>query len=338
MHILLEKLYAQEDLTQAEMRTLTEQLISNTLPEAQLSAALIALKIKKITAPELTGLIQVLQKQATIQPSTTLKLMDNCGTGGDHLQTFNISTISAFVLAAGGIKMAKHGNKGVSSRSGSADLLASFGLGFTEDQALIEYQLQEAGIAFLYAPAFHPIMKQFAPIRQALATPTLFNLIGPLLNPYPLTNQLMGTFDATSLSLLRDTLKTLGRQNIAIVHGAHGMDEANLAGETTCLFYQNGQEQTVQIRPEEVGLSRIPISAITINSVAQSHQITEDILASQPSAHLDTVCLNAALGFYIANKVDTIAEGVTFAKQLLRDGAVYDCFHALLDTQKERVS
>lgn len=335
MHTLLEKLYAQEHLTQIEMATFAKELIDGTLSDAQLGAALIALKIKQLTPAELTGLVEALTAQATVQPETTLSLMDNCGTGGDHLQTFNISTLTAFVLAAGGIKMAKHGNKGVSSRSGSADLLASFGLTFTADPTLIDYQLEQAGIAFLYAPAFHPIMKQFAPIRQALATPTFFNLIGPLLNPYPLTSQLMGTFDRTSLLVLRDTLKRLGRKNIAIVHGAHGMDEANLAGTTTCVLSQEDTDHTLHFTPEEVGLVRTPLQAIQVQSVKESHEITKQVLTGQASVHLDTVCLNAGLGFYTARQVHSIEAGILLARQLLQSGAVYDCFYTLLQTQKE---
>lgn len=335
MNELLEKLYAQHHLTREEMQLIATKMLDGTLSDLQISAVLIALKIKTITPSELTGLVTVMQQHAIALSDVPFSLMDNCGTGGDHLKTFNISTLTAFVLAAGGIKMAKHGNKSVSSRSGSADLLASFDLEFTNDPMLIEYQLKTAGITFLYAPAFHPMMKTVAPIRTALNTPTIFNLLGPLLNPYPLDTQLMGTFDPHSLDLLRDTLIQLGRKQVTIVHGALGMDEANLAGRTTCLLYRNGVKDMITFTPEEMGFKPSPIQAIQVDSIKQSHEQTLAILRNEASVALDTVCLNAGLGFFTANKVPSIQAGIQFAQQLLRDGAVYDTFTRLLHTQQE---
>lgn len=335
MQALFEKIYRQQALIRTEMGLLATAIFTEQLTAAQISALLIGLKIKGITSDELTGLAEVMQTYAQTMPTNQLALMDNCGTGGDHLNSFNISTTSAFVLAGGGIPMAKHGNRSISSRSGSADVLEALGINLTVTPASVDYLLHEAGIAFLFAPAFHPAMKAVMPIRKELATSTIFNLIGPMINPYPLTTQLMGTSAHNSLVQTAETLEQLGRTRAIVVQGFGGMDEANLAGETNYVLVAEGTVTSHHFLPEEIGLQSAPLTAITSQSVAQNQAILLAVLRDEPSVYHETVCLNAGLGFLANGKVSSLEDGIQLAKDILKSGAAYHKLQRLIALQTE---
>lgn len=335
MQPLFEKVYQNQALTRDEMKQVATAIFDEELTDAQISAFLVALKFKGITSDELTGMAEVMQARARTMPHTSLHLMDNCGTGGDHSNSFNISTTSAFVLAGGGIPMAKHGNRSVSSHSGSADVLESLGVTLQATPEEVNYLLQEAGIAFLFAPAFHPAMKVVMPIRKQLATPTIFNLIGPIINPYPLHTQLMGTFAKDTLVETAETLGKLGRKRAVVVQGSGGMDEANLAGTTHFALYDDGHVTMHAFTPEEVGLTPAPLAAIQSNSVEQNKEILLSVLQDQSSVYYDTVCLNAGLGFFANGAVPDMKEGIRLAKEVIASGAAYAALQALTTFQKE---
>ncbi|WP_313628224.1 anthranilate phosphoribosyltransferase [Enterococcus italicus] len=335
MQPLFEKVYQNQALTRDEMKQVATAIFDEELTDAQISAFLVALKFKGITSDELTGLAEVMQTRARTMPQTSLHLMDNCGTGGDHSNSFNISTTSAFVLAGGGIPMAKHGNRSVSSHSGSADVLELLGVTLQATPEEVNYLLQEAGIAFLFAPAFHPAMKAVMPIRKQLATPTIFNLIGPIINPYPLHTQLMGTFAKDTLVETAETLGKLGRKRAVVVQGSGGMDEANLTGTTHFTLYADGHVTTHAFTPEEVGLTPAPLAAIQSNSVEQNKEILLSVLQGQSSVYYDTVCLNAGLGFFANGAVPDMKEGIRLAKEVIASGAAYAALQALITRQKE---
>jgi len=335
MQPLFEKVYQNQALTRDEMKQVATAIFDEELTDAQISAFLVALKFKGITSDELTGLAEVMQTRARTMPQTSLHLMDNCGTGGDHSNSFNISTTSAFVLAGGGIPMAKHGNRSVSSHSGSADVLELLGVTLQATPEEVNYLLQEAGIAFLFAPAFHPAMKAVMPIRKQLATPTIFNLIGPIINPYPLHTQLMGTFAKDTLVETAETLGKLGRKRAVVVQGSGGMDEANLTGTTHFTLYADGHVTTHAFTPEEVGLTPAPLAAIQSNSVEQNKEILLSVLQGQSSVYYDTVCLNAGLGFFANGAVPDMKEGIRLAKEVISSGAAYAALQALITRQKE---
>lgn len=335
MQPLFEKIYQQQSLTREEMKQLAMAIFDEQLTDAQISALLIALKLKGITSNELTGLAEVMQERAQAMPQTSLALMDNCGTGGDRSNSFNISTTSAFVLAGGGIKMAKHGNRSVSSHAGSADVLELLGIQLQATPNEIDFLLQEVGIAFLFAPAFHPAMKAVMPIRKQLATPTIFNLIGPIINPYRLTTQLMGTFAGETLIETAKTLGKLGRTRAIVVQGAGGMDEANLAGTTQFALFADGQVTTHQFTPEEVGLPRVPLAAIQSESVVQNRDILLSVLQNEPSVYYDTVCLNAGLGFFANGLTPDLLAGIRLAKEVIASGAAFTALQSLITHQKE---
>uniref|UniRef100_UPI00403FBCF2 anthranilate phosphoribosyltransferase n=1 Tax=Candidatus Enterococcus willemsii TaxID=1857215 RepID=UPI00403FBCF2 len=337
MNQLFEQLYQGKNLTEAEMTVLAEAVFSGELTETQISAALVALKMKGITSTEMTAIARVMQKNAVPITNVPLNAMDNCGTGGDHLNTFNVSTTAAFVLAAGGIPMAKHGNRSISSRSGSADVLEELGVKLISSQEQISQLINEIGIAFLFAQAMHPTMRYVSNVRRELATPTILNLIGPLTNPVPLETQLMGTFAGHLLVETAETLGKLGRKRAIVLQGAFGMDEANLAGDTRLAILSDGKVSEVTLSASEVGLPEYPIEAIVGGNAKRNAEILVSVLENQPSPFLDTVLLNAGLGFYANGKVESVKAGVEEARRLIATGAAREKLAQLVERQKEDV-
>lgn len=335
MQELFEKVYRGNDLTISEMQQVGKAIFEEQLTDSQISALLVGLKIKGVAAAELTGLAQVMQGKGTPMLAAPVGVMDNCGTGGDHSHSFNISTTAAFVLAGGGIPMAKHGNRSISSKSGSADILEALGITLTVSPEKIDYLLKEAGIAFLFAPTLHPAMGAVMHIRKELATPTIFNLLGPLINPYPLDYQLMGTYAGDSLVETAKTLGQLGRERAIVIHGHGGMDEANLAGTTHCAVYQNGAVQEFSFDPEEAGFKRVPLAGIVGGSAEKNKDILLSVLRGIPSAHYETVLMNAGLGFMASGRVKTLTDGIAEAEQSILSGAAYDRLHQLIVKQQE---
>lgn len=334
MQELFEKIYRKEDLTIQEMAELGGNIFEGRLSDSQISALLIGLKLKGVAADELTGLAQSMQAKTQKMLTPPVGVMDNCGTGGDHSNSFNISTTAAFVLAGGGIPMAKHGNRSVSSKAGSADVLEALQVNLDASPETIDYLLREAGIAFLFAPAMHPAMKYVMKIRKELATPTIFNLIGPIINPFKLDNQLMGTFAGDTLIETAKTLGQMGRKKAIVVHGAFGMDEANLAGKTSCAIAQDGEVFEYSFTPEEVGFESAPLSAIIGGSVEVNKEILLSVLKGETSVYRDTVLLNAGLGFLASGRVTTIQAGIQEARQSIDSGAAFDRLRKLVQLQK----
>lgn len=330
MKEIYERLYAGENLTAEEMNLLSEAVFSGQLTESQISAALVALKMKGITSTEMAAIAQVMQKNALKIDGTPINAMDNCGTGGDQSNSFNISTTAAFVLAAGGIPMAKHGNRSISSSSGSADVLEELGVELMVSPEKISELMNDIGIAFLFAQAMHPSMRFVSNVRKELATPTIFNLIGPLTNPVQLETQLVGTFAGHLLSETAETLGKLGRKRAVVVQGAFGMDEANLAGDTRIALYENGEVTEMTFSPEELGLQTYPLEAIVGGDAKRNAEILLSVLDNVASPFLDTVLLNAGLGFYANGQVDSIQAGIVKAREVIASGAAKEKLNQLL--------
>lgn len=333
MKKIFEQLYRGEHLTFDEMETIAETIFNGELSEGQLGALLVALKYKGVSVAELAALAQVMQGKAVAITNAPLNSMDNCGTGGDHSNSFNVSTTAAFVLAAGGIPMAKHGNRSISSRSGSADTLEYLGVRLDATPEKLGELLHEVGIAFLFAPAMHPSMKSVMKIRQELATPTIFNLIGPLINPVKLETQLMGTYAGETIVETALTLGRLGRKQAIVLHGAGGMDEANLSGITRCAMLQGGKVREFELLPEDYGFTSTPMEAIVGGSPQENGEILLQVLKNQPSPYLETVVLNAGLGFYANGKVTDLAAGFRLARECLASGAALGKLQSLLQAQ-----
>lgn len=335
MKELFEKLYQQQHLTRSEMAMIADKIFDGQLTDAQLSAFLTGMKIKGETSDEMAGLAETIQKKALKITNTPAKAMDNCGTGGDRSNSFNISTTSAFVLAAGGVPMAKHGNRSISSRSGSADVLEILGIQLAISSEKISYLLNEAGIAFLFAPHMHPKMSHVMKVRKELATPTILNLIGPLTNPVKLETQLLGIYRKDLVAETAATLASLGRKQGIVLHGAGGMDEANLSGINHYAMMKNGQVIEYEFTPEEYGFECQPIQAIQGGTPEKNAQILQSVLKNEASIYLDTTVLNAGLGFLASGTVLNLQDGIERAKDCLSSGAAFDKLQSLVRLQRE---
>ena len=310
------------------------KIMSGDVAEVPMAGFLCALAAKGPTVDEVTAFAEVMREKAGSVPHEQT-VVEIVGTGGDEANTFNISTTSGFIISAAGIPVAKHGNRSISSKSGSADILEVLGITLTVSPEKIDYLLKEAGIAFLFAPTLHPAMGAVMHIRKELATPTIFNLLGPLINPYPLDYQLMGTYAGDSLVETAKTLGQLGRERAIVIHGHGGMDEANLAGTTHCAVYQNGAVQEFSFDPEEAGFKRVPLAGIVGGSAEKNKDILLSVLRGIPSAHYETVLLNAGLGFMASGRVKTLTDGIAEAEQSILSGAAYDRLQQLIVKQQE---
>lgn len=335
MEALLKKVFQQERLTKIEVKQIAEEMFEGKLAESQIAGFLMALKHQGETAEEMAGIAEILQNKAVKIDCIHKNVMDNCGTGGDQSGSFNISTTSAFVLAAGGVTVAKHGNRSISSKSGSADIFEHLGVNISLSPEKLSMVLNEVGLAFLFAPHMHPKMSYVMKVRRELATPTILNLIGPLTNPVFLDSQLMGTYRRDLLEETAKTLKDLGRKRAVVLNGSGGLDEASLAGKTHYSLLENGKISLHTIEPEELGFSKQSLKAIQGGNAEKNTEILLSILKNQPSAFLDTVVVNAAFGFFSNGKVPTIQEGVSLAKNCLASGAAYDKLQQLIQVQKE---
>lgn len=312
---------AGESLTITEMKSATRQLFKSETSPIEIGAFLTALKTKGETVDEITGLAQVIGEKSRIEPLRMANVMDNCGTGGDHSQSFNISTTAAFVIAGAGIKVAKHGNRSISSQSGSADVLEQLNVPLTLSQPLIEKALQENGIAFLFAQHVHPTLKQMMQVRKSLGIPTVFNLIGPLTNPVHLTTQLIGVYRRDLLVQMANVLHQLGRKRAVVLNGAGYLDEASLAGENHCVLLERGEYIPFTIRPEEVGLKSVSNTAVKGGDPRENAAILQAVLTGEKGPHRDVVLLNAGLGIFANGKASTVQEGVERAKESIDSGS-----------------
>lgn len=331
----LQKVYQQEDLSVSEMKDVASLVFSGQLSDAQIGAFLMALKIKGETPSEMAGLAEHLREIARPIIVDRQNTMCNCGTGGDLSNSFNVSTTAAFVLAAAGIKMAKTGNRSVSSKAGSFDTCEALGIDFLLPPEALAEILEEVHLAFIFAPHVHPNMKYIMPARKSLGTPTIMNLIGPLTNPVDLEYQLMGTYRRDLLETTAETLKTLGRRRAIVVNGANFMDEASLAGTNHYALLEKGQITLNHFEPAEVGLPVYDSKAILGGGPTENAAILKQVLKGEQSAYYDTVLLNAGLGLYAAEKVVSIDQGVNLAREIITSGAAFDKLTELLTVQKK---
>src|SRR5699024_5632686 len=278
------------------------------------------LRMKGETAEEIAGMVEVIRSQSIYSGLAFPDAMDNCGTGGDRSNSFNISTTTAFVLAGAGVTVAKHGNRSVSSKTGSADVLEELGVVLTPEKDHIEQMLTNNQIAFLFAPHMHKNLRPFMKIRQELGLPTIFNLIGPLTNPIELGSQLIGVYDRTKLSTIAKSLHALGRKRAVVLNGAGHMDEASLAGDNHLVLLENGQLTSITLHPHHVGLQVYTNEAIQGGDAKQNAHILLSVLHNEPGPYLDTVLLNSAIGLFANGKAGTISDGMEIARNSIASG------------------
>jgi anthranilate phosphoribosyltransferase len=305
-----------------EMLTLMRMLMRGEMPEPVAAALIMGLRVKKETIGEITAAAQVMREFATRVPASDPgSLLDLCGTGGDSAHTFNISTSAMFVAAAAGARVAKHGNRGVSSSSGSADVLEALGVNVMLSPTQVAECIDATGIGFMFAPTHHSAMKNIAPVRKALGVRTVFNLLGPLTNPAGAANQLMGVFHPDLVGIQVRVLQRLGSQHVLVVWGKDGMDEASLGAATMVGELRDGVVSEYEIHPEDFGLKMISNRTIKVGSVAESRDMVLQALSGREGVPRDIVALNAGLALYAGNRVDSIKAGIELAFETLRSGA-----------------
>ncbi|MHA6250826.1 anthranilate phosphoribosyltransferase [Oceanobacillus sp. CAU 1775] len=331
----LEKLIQMEDLSLEEMKEAASYCFTEHATESEIAALLTALQIKGETADEIAGLVEVIREKSTFHFHRVAGAIDNCGTGGDRSNSFNISTTSAFVMAGAGLTVAKHGNRSISSKVGSADVLEQLGVSLTSSQEHMEEMLLENKIAFLYAPHVHQGLKPFSIVRKNLGVPTIFNIIGPLTNPVDLDTQLIGVYQKDLLPKVASTLQRLGRRRAVIVTGANAMDEASLAGLNELIILENGETSPFQVHPEEVGLAMYPQDAIRGGNSKENAEILLSVLNGKRGAYFDTVLLNSGLGIYASGLVNSIEEGIHLARESIVSGAALKKLEGLITSSKK---
>ena len=309
------------DLTMAEMSSVMRQIMTGEATPAQIGGFLVGLRMKGETVEEIAAAAQVMRELATPVLVNTPNLVDIVGTGGDGMNTFNISTTSALVVAAAGGQVAKHGNRSVSSQSGSADVLEALGVKIDLTPEQVVECLNTIGIGFMFAPQHHNAMKYAIGPRREMGIRTLFNLLGPLTNPANVPNQLMGVFAHQWVRPLAQVLKQLGNQHVLVVHSEDGLDEISIAAPTLVAELSHGVIITYTITPEKFGFQRTPLNMIQVHSVRESVSIIHQVLDNQPGPARDIVSLNAGAAIYAAGLTETLADGITQAQIVLSQGA-----------------
>jgi len=313
--------------------------LKEEIPAVLSGAILAAIQAKGVSAEELAGMAQVLQGQSLQQNLITHSqpLVDTCGTGGDGSSTFNISTAVAFVVAAAGVKVAKHGNRSASSKVGSADVLEALGINLTAPSEKVSAAIEAVGITFLFAPGWHPALKSVATLRKSLNIRTIFNLLGPLVNPLRPTGQVFGVYNAQFLTPLAEALAVLGTSKAMIVHGRERLDEAGLGDITDIALLTNNQVTLSTLNPQELNLTPVPISELKGGDLIENTDILRNVLQGKGTlAQLEAIALNASLALQVGEAVTwgNHQQGIETAKDILKSGAAWQKLEALVDFLK----
>ena len=320
-HEALTRVIDHREVFHDEMLTLMRRIMSGEMSPVMMSALLIGLRVKKETIGEITAAAQVMREFAVkVNVTDRTHLVDIVGTGGDGSHTFNISTCSMFVAAAAGARVSKHGNRGVSSKSGSADVLEALGVPMTLSPQAVAQCIQDTGIGFMFAPNHHPAMKNVAPVRRELGVRTIFNILGPLTNPADAPNILMGVFHPDLVGIQVRALQRLGAEHALVVYGRDGMDEVSLGAGTLVGELRDGEIREYEIHPEDFGLAMASNRALKVETAEQSRALLLAVLDDEPGPARDIVVLNAAVALYAANVVPTIADGIERARAALAGG------------------
>ena len=318
----LNRLIEGNELFYDEMLAIMGQIMRGEVSPIQTAAILMGLRVKGETIGEIAASAQVLRELSTkVEPKNRAYLVDTCGTGGDRQHTFNISTTAAFVAAAAGAKVAKHGGRSVSSSSGSADVLEALGINIMLAPDQVARCIDQVGIGFMFAPSFHSAMKQAAPIRKELGVRTIFNILGPLINPATALNQLMGVFHPDLVGIQARVLKQLGSRHVMVVHGFDGLDEISLSEPTLVAELKDGHVNEYQIEPAMFGLKAAPVEALRASGAASSQAMLLAVLDNQPGPARDIVALNAGAAIYVSGHSVSLKDGVGRAFEVLDSGA-----------------
>lgn len=333
INTVLEKLVRRIDLSDAEMSDVMTSIMTGSISPAQMAAFLVAMRMKGETVAELTVAARVMRNMAQkpfLAKGDVPVLLDTCGTGGDGKGTFNISTIACFVIAAAGVKVAKHGNRSVSSRCGSADLMQALGIRVETPLSVVRDCIEAVGMGFLYAPIFHSAMKHAAPVRKEIGMRTIFNLLGPLTNPAMASAQLVGVFDGELTETFARVLSNLGCAHALVVHGSDGMDEITITGDSKVTELIDGEIKTYYIHPRSVGMELAHPSELICRNIQDNVSICHEILAGTQGARRNVVLLNSAAGLIAAGKTDNFSQGVAIAAEAIDSGRAQKVLDGLI--------
>jgi len=318
-----------------EMLALMRRIMGGEMSPVMMAALLTGLRVKKETIGEITAAAQVMREFSTkVDVADRTHLIDIVGTGGDGSHTFNISTCSMFVAAAAGARVSKHGNRSVSSKSGSADVLEALGVPMTLTPQAISRCIADTGIGFMFAPNHHPAMKNVGPVRRELGVRTIFNILGPLTNPADAPNILMGVFHPDLVGIQVRALQRLGAEHAVVVYGRDGLDEVSLGAATMVGEYKDGGIREYEIHPEDFGLTMASGRSLKVDNVDQSKALLLAVLNNEPGPARDIVILNAGVALYAANVVATMADGVALAREALVSGQALARLHRFVDRSK----
>ena len=327
----IEKLVNRDSLSEAATVDVMNQIMTGEATPLQVAAFLTALRMKGETVEEITGAARVMRAKAHRVQVGSKNVLDTCGTGGDQKGTFNISTTSAFVVAGAGIDVAKHGNRSVSSQSGSADVLAALGVKVDAPKERVEACIQKIGIGFLFAPLLHEAMKFAVQPRRDIGIRTIFNLLGPLTNPAMARYQIIGLYSGELVTMIAHVLKNLGGQRAMVVHGLDGLDEISLCGPTKVAELRDGQVKEYEIRPESLGLKTCRLEDLHGGSADQSASIVRAILQGRTGPARDVVLLNSGAALYVSGKAETLAHGMRLAAESIDSGKARQKLEQLAD-------
>ena len=318
----LEQVLAGKDLSHADMLSLMQQVMCGAVTSAQIAGLVIALRQKGESVDEITAAAEVMRVLSTkVEITDKAYLIDTCGTGGDGIQTFNVSTVSAIVAAAAGARVAKHGGRSVSSTCGSADVLEALGVNVNLTPQQVAKCINEIGIGFMFAPNHHSAMKHAAPVRRELGVRTIFNLLGPLTNPANAKHQVMGVFNKELTLKLAKVLQNLGSEHVLVVHGVDGLDEISFTGDTFVAELKDGKISEYKLNPTQFGLKTHQLKDIQVQNVEQSKAMILDVLTGKKGAARDIVLLNAGAAIYVAGLQASIYAGIEHAAQVIDNGS-----------------
>ena len=334
---LLDKLLKHHDLSSSEAAAAMEEIMAGRAAPAQIGGLLIGLAMKGERPDEIVGLARTMRANAVLLVSTRGEVFDTCGTGGDQSHTFNVSSVVALVLAGCDVTVAKHGNRAVSSRCGSADLFEALGVNVAAAPVQVERCLDAVGIGFFFAPTFHPSMRHAGPARKALGVRTAFNLLGPLTNPAGATRQLVGVPRPEHTELIARALALLGSERAWVVHGADGLDEISTTGHTKVSECWRGVVNTFYVHPAEHGMPRAEMRALQGGDASENAAITRAILSGATGPTRDVVVLNAAAALLVAERVRTLRDGIVLAAEAIDSGGASRKLDQLVEVSNRRM-
>ena len=320
----IKKILKKESLSIDEAQIAMDEIMTGNASPVQISAFLVALKQKGESVNEVTGFVSSMRKHSIKIKSKDNNAVDGCGTGGDGAHTFNISTAAVFVASSVGVTVAKHGNRSVSSKCGSADILEVSGGNIDPGIEITEKNLNDVGFCFMFAPRFHPAMKYAGPVRKELGVRTVFNILGPMTNPASVTRQVIGVYNKSLMPLMAEVLMKLNSNHVLIVHSKDGLDEFSVSAPTEYIELKNGIINSKIISSDEVGLGQYQLTDLAGGDVSVNMEIFSEVLSGQKSAYRDTVLFNAGALVYVSGKSESIKDGVAMAKEALNSGKSKD--------------